>query len=59
MLAHFGKRDESVKEAGVNDLAQRIWAAGGSIEAYFYEAGHAFFNDTRRRRTTEPARSWR
>jgi carboxymethylenebutenolidase len=28
-------------------LVGRIEAAGGTIEAYYYDADHAFFNDTR------------
>ncbi|MGH7703927.1 MAG: dienelactone hydrolase family protein [Gemmatimonadales bacterium] len=47
VLGHFGKQDQSVKEADVRGLADRVTAAGGSFEAHFYEAGHAFFNDSR------------
>jgi carboxymethylenebutenolidase len=47
VLAHFGKRDGSVKEADARALADRVRAGGGSIEAHFYDADHAFFNDTR------------
>jgi carboxymethylenebutenolidase len=47
VLAHFAKRDNSVKEAEARALVGRIEAAGGTIEAYYYEADHAFFNDTR------------
>ena len=47
VLAHFAKRDNSVKEADARALAKHIAAAGGQIEAHFYDAGHAFFNDTR------------
>jgi len=28
-------------------LVSRIESAGGSVEAYYYDADHAFFNDTR------------
>jgi carboxymethylenebutenolidase len=47
VLAHFGERDNSVKAADARTLAAGIEAAGGSIEAHFYPAGHAFFNDSR------------
>lgn len=47
VLGHFGRRDKSVKEADARGLAERIAAAGGSIEVHFYDADHAFFNDSR------------
>ena len=47
VLAHFGEQDNSVKVADARALAAGIEAAGGSIEAHFYPAGHAFFNDSR------------
>ena len=47
VLAHFGKRDNAVRESDARALAQRIRDAGKEVEAYFYDAGHAFFNDTR------------
>ncbi len=47
VLAHFGKRDKSVGEEGAKALVDRIRAAGKSVEAYFYDADHAFFNDQR------------
>lgn len=47
VLGHFGTRDNSVKEADARTLVDKITAAGGSIEAHYYEADHAFFNDTR------------
>lgn len=45
--AHFGKRDKSVNEEVANALIARIQAAGKRIDAYFYDAPHAFFNDHR------------
>lgn len=45
--AHFAKRDNSVKEVEARTLVEKIRAAGGTIEAHFYDADHAFFNDTR------------
>jgi carboxymethylenebutenolidase len=47
VLAHFGRSDRSVKEADARILAERYQAAGRSFEAHFYDAGHAFFNDSR------------
>ncbi len=47
VLAHFGRGDQSVKEADARALAARYQAAGASFEAHFYDAGHAFFNDAR------------
>jgi len=45
--AHFGKRDKSVNEEVANALITRVRSAGKRIDAYFYDAGHAFFNDQR------------
>lgn len=47
VLGHFGRHDNSVPVEGVQALAAKVAAAGGSFEPHFYEAGHAFFNDTR------------
>jgi len=47
LLAHFAKRDNSVKEKDARALVKKIQGAGGRIEAHFYDADHAFFNDTR------------
>jgi carboxymethylenebutenolidase len=47
LLAHFAKRDNSVKEKDARALVKKIQAAGGRVEAHYYEADHAFFNDTR------------
>lgn len=47
VLAHFGKRDKSVPESAANALVERIKSAGKTVEAHFYDADHAFFNDTR------------
>jgi carboxymethylenebutenolidase len=47
LQAHFARRDNSVKEADARALVARIESAGGSVEAYYYDADHAFFNDTR------------
>lgn len=47
VLAHFAERDNSVTVADAQALVDKIEAAGGTIEAHFYPADHAFFNDTR------------
>jgi carboxymethylenebutenolidase len=47
VLAHFGRADQSTKEADARGLAARFHAAGATFEAHFYDAGHAFFNDSR------------
>ena len=47
VLAHFAERDRSTPEAAARAVIQAIRAAGGRIEAHFYPADHAFFNDTR------------
>jgi len=47
VLGHFGKRDPSVPERAVRDLAGAVEKAGGSFTFHYYDAGHAFFNDAR------------
>lgn len=47
VLAHFGRRDEYIPEAQARELIAAIEREGGRVEGYFYDAGHAFFNDTR------------
>jgi carboxymethylenebutenolidase len=47
VLGHFGRRDKSVNEQTARALVDRIKASGKTIEAHFYDAGHAFFNDQR------------
>lgn len=47
VLGHFGTRDSSVPADSVRDLAERVRQAGGRFENHFYDADHAFFNDTR------------
>jgi carboxymethylenebutenolidase len=44
---HFGVRDKSVSMEAVRSLEEGVKKAGGSFEVHAYEAGHAFFNDTR------------
>lgn len=47
VLGHFGRTDTSVPEDRVNQLAAAVKKVGGSFEVHVYDAGHAFFNDTR------------
>lgn len=47
VLAHFGKDDAFVPQDTARQLVQALMAAGKQVEAHFYDAGHAFFNDTR------------
>ena len=47
LLAHFAKQDRSVPEIQARALVEELKSAGKSIDAYFYDADHAFFNDTR------------
>lgn len=44
---HFAKRDSNVPEATARDLVQRLSNGGAAVDAHFYDADHAFFNDTR------------
>jgi carboxymethylenebutenolidase len=47
VLLHFATRDTSTPPDVANALSQRIRDAGKQVEAHFYEASHAFFNDQR------------
>jgi carboxymethylenebutenolidase len=47
ILAHFALRDTSTPEDKARELVRQIEQAGKHVEAYFYNADHAFFNDTR------------
>lgn len=47
VLGHFGTRDTSIPAATITDLAEAVNRAGGQFEPHYYEADHAFFNDTR------------
>jgi len=47
VLAHFAEKDEFVPLDNAKALVQRLKDAGADVEAHFYGAGHAFFNDTR------------
>jgi carboxymethylenebutenolidase len=47
VLGHFGTRDGSIPANAVAKLAAAVNQTGGQFEAHYYEADHAFFNDTR------------
>ncbi|MCA9707401.1 MAG: dienelactone hydrolase family protein [Myxococcales bacterium] len=44
---HFANKDGFVTPEVARGLVDKIRAAGGVIDVHFYEAGHAFFNDSR------------
>lgn len=47
VLAHFGNEDEFVPVSDARALVEKLEGAGVSIDAHFYDTGHAFFNDAR------------
>ncbi|MBT8491529.1 MAG: dienelactone hydrolase family protein [Deltaproteobacteria bacterium] len=47
VLGLFGKNDDFVSPEAAKGLVEAIESAGKSIEHHSYDAGHAFFNDTR------------
>lgn len=47
VLAHFGKSDTSIPAAQVEAMVARAHAAGKTFDVHWYDAGHAFLNDTR------------
>jgi carboxymethylenebutenolidase len=47
VLGHFALQDHGVPIALVRALAADVRKAGGSFELHEYDAGHAFFNDSR------------
>jgi carboxymethylenebutenolidase len=61
VLGHFGTKDEFVSVEDARALEREMREAGVQVEFEFYEAGHAFFNDTNRLGTYDPEaaqRSW-
>jgi len=42
---HFGDHDKSISREKADGLIAGIAATGVAYEPYFYDAGHAFFND--------------
>ncbi|MEP6906036.1 MAG: dienelactone hydrolase family protein [Gemmatimonadales bacterium] len=47
LQAHFSKRDKSVPEDQARAFVNELKSAGKTVDEYFYDADHAFFNDTR------------
>jgi carboxymethylenebutenolidase len=47
VLGHFGEKDHSANHEAVDPLEQRLREAGLEVEFHWYDADHAFFNDTR------------
>lgn len=47
VLAHFGKDDPIVVGGGAARLVSAFSNAGKFVDVYYYDAGHAFFNDCR------------
>jgi carboxymethylenebutenolidase len=47
VMLHFGKRDSSVPEATAKGLIEKLSGSAAEVSAHFYDADHAFFNDTR------------
>jgi carboxymethylenebutenolidase len=48
VLGHFGTKDDFNSVDVVNELEQEMNEAGVQTSFHFYDAGHAFFNDTQR-----------
>jgi carboxymethylenebutenolidase len=44
--AHFAKRDEWAKASVAEEIQKKIRAAGGHMDLYVYDAGHAFMRET-------------
>jgi carboxymethylenebutenolidase len=47
VLCHWGKTDGFVKTEAAEALVASMRAAGADVESHHYDAGHAFFNDSR------------
>ncbi len=47
VLGHWGEKDHSYDHATIEDLETRLREAGVSVESFWYDADHAFFNDDR------------
>jgi carboxymethylenebutenolidase len=44
---HYGKKDEYIRPDNALALKAKLEKAGKKVELHFYDAGHAFVNDTR------------
>ena len=47
VLGHFANKDKGTPPETANALAKQLRDAGKDVEVHFYDADHAFFNDTR------------
>ena len=47
VLGHWGERDHSYDHETIADLESKLRDAGVSVQSYWYDADHAFFNDDR------------
>lgn len=47
VLCHWASKDAFVTPEAGNALVEQMRAAGAEVESYVYDAGHAFFNDSR------------
>jgi carboxymethylenebutenolidase len=54
VLGHYGTIDEFIPEQAVRELEDEMRRAGVDVRFEYYEAGHAFFNDTDRLGTYDP-----
>jgi carboxymethylenebutenolidase len=52
---HFGKKDEYIKPYSAIALKAKLEKGGKKVEIHFYDAGHAFVNDTRPEAHVAPA----
>jgi carboxymethylenebutenolidase len=47
VLGHFANQDKGTPPEAANALVKQIRDAGKDVDVHFYDADHAFFNDTR------------
>lgn len=47
VVGHFGRKDAFVSEDSARKLESELKAAGVKTDFHFYDAGHAFYNDSR------------
>jgi carboxymethylenebutenolidase len=47
VLFHFARKDTSTPEDKAREFVRQLESAGKHVEAYYYNAEHAFFNDAR------------
>jgi carboxymethylenebutenolidase len=47
VLGHWAERDHSYDHQAIEDLERRLGASDLSVESFWYDCDHAFFNDDR------------